>query len=226
MELKNFGQNIYHVDIPFQLLNIHIGNRMSVILLQDGKVWVHSPITPHQDLVDHLNQLGEVSYVIAPNQFHHVHLPNFHSHFPEAKYFATLGLPHKRSGFAFDVEMQVDQSFPWKEEIESLMLDGMPKVNEWVYLHKPSKTLIVTDLLFHFVDFPNWRTSWFAKLNRSHNKPHWSWFYFLNISDRKAFSQSLQKLEHWDFDKVLLSHGAPIYENAKERVMQGLRKII
>ena len=37
----------------------------------------------------------------------------------------------------------------WKNEIEQVLVGGMPKVNETVFLHRASDTLIIADLLFN-----------------------------------------------------------------------------
>jgi hypothetical protein len=37
----------------------------------------------------------------------------------------------------------------WESELPKVLLAGMPKLNEFVFLHAPSRALIVADLVFN-----------------------------------------------------------------------------
>lgn len=226
MPLKEFGSDIFYVDVPFDIWNIHIGNRMTICRLQSGDLWVHSPISPQVDLVADIKALGPVKYVIAPNLFHHLHLRRFKQHFPEALYLAVPGLAQKRSNFKFDLELNDPRQLPWGDEIEAVWLQGMPKVNEWEFFHKASKTLILTDLLFNFVSVPNWQTKLFARMNRCYQKPHWSWYFHFNIGDKQALTESLDQIRQWDFEKIMLTHGAPVVDLARKQFESGVKNIV
>ena len=224
MILQEFAPRVYTVEVPFHPLGLHVGNRMTCIQLSDQSFWVHSAISPHQDLVDHIHKLAPVNYVVAPNLFHHVHLSNFKEHFPEAQFFATQGLRKKREGFDFSGD--IAEKMPYSDEIEAVFLEGMPKFNEWVFFHRASKTLILTDMLMNFHNSKGWKTKLFAYFNRCLNKLHFTWLFFLLISDRNAFQNSVEKILKWDFERIVLSHGDCVDQNAKAQFIEGLKKIV
>ena len=44
---------------------IDVGGRCAVIKLQDGSLWVHSPVELDEPLRDALHQLGDVKHVVV-----------------------------------------------------------------------------------------------------------------------------------------------------------------
>jgi Domain of unknown function (DUF4336) len=84
---------LWHATQPLRFGPLQISTRMTVVRLSDGSLWVHSPITPTPDLVDALNRLGSVRYVVAPNKSHHL----FFLPFLEAMPIGT-GLCRTRTG--------------------------------------------------------------------------------------------------------------------------------
>lgn len=59
---------------PFRLFGTEFGNRMTVVSLPSGKLWVHSPVSIDQELSETLRSMGEFSYIVSPNLFHHLRL--------------------------------------------------------------------------------------------------------------------------------------------------------
>ena len=43
-----------------------------VVRLPDGRLFLHSPIAPSDDLAREVEALGPVAYLVAPNKFHHL----------------------------------------------------------------------------------------------------------------------------------------------------------
>ena len=77
-QLKLMAENIWIVDGPaiemsFGLTKVPFSTRMTVVKLANGKLWCHSPIQPNQALLDSLDQLGEVAYLIGPNKLHYAY---------------------------------------------------------------------------------------------------------------------------------------------------------
>lgn len=80
--------------IPFQ-------TRMTIVRLESGKLWLHSPVAPSELIHRQVNEIGEVACVVAPNTLHHLSLGSWMREYPEAKLYGVEGLPEKRTDLAF-----------------------------------------------------------------------------------------------------------------------------
>jgi hypothetical protein len=60
-------------------------------------------------------------------------------------------LAQKRKDVKWDVEFTptTPPIADWKDELEFLVIEGLPALSEVVFFHKPSKTLLLTDLAFN-----------------------------------------------------------------------------
>ena len=81
------------------------GTRMSIIKLDNGGLFVWSPVTLTPDLQTAINDLGDVHVIIAPNSLHHLSIPEWQQAYPNARTFAAPGLADRRKDIAFDGEL-------------------------------------------------------------------------------------------------------------------------
>ena len=71
--LKKIADNLWIVDgeevlMNFKLFKVPFSTRMTVIRLQNGGLWVHSPIKPSDNLLFEIKQLGEVKHHSPPTR--------------------------------------------------------------------------------------------------------------------------------------------------------------
>ena len=100
----------------------------------------------------------------------------------------------------------------------------MPKINETVFLHQASKTLIVTDLVFNISETQGWSKFVWNVYGINHKFKVSPLFKF-SIKNKKKFKESIQELLQWDFDNVILSHGNIILGNGKQLIENALLKV-
>ena len=62
---------------PFKAYGIEFGNTMTVVKLNNGLLWVHSPISLDAQSKENLENFGRVKFVVAPNDFHYLHIKEF-----------------------------------------------------------------------------------------------------------------------------------------------------
>jgi hypothetical protein len=62
---------------------------MTVIKLNDGSLWIHSPIAPNKNLLKEIDLLGKVRYLVSPNKIHYVHIFAWKKIYPDAIAFAS-----------------------------------------------------------------------------------------------------------------------------------------
>ncbi|MBC6422082.1 MAG: DUF4336 domain-containing protein [Hormoscilla sp. SP12CHS1] len=137
---------LWTAQVPLRFYGIEMGTRMTVCRLHSGELWVHSPIAPTKELQQELDALGKVSFIVAPNKLHHLFVLDFLTAYPDAKLFGSPDLPQKRSDIPFHGILG-DRSEPgWASEIDQVLVRGNICLDEVVFFHQNSRTLILTDL--------------------------------------------------------------------------------
>jgi hypothetical protein len=129
-------------------LTLPCPTRMTIIRLPDGGLWLHSPVACAPELVSAVTALGPVAAIIAPNAFHYTHLADWVRAFPDAAVHGVAGLAGKVPGIAY-AALDAGSTAPWRTVIDSHVL-ALGSFTEAVFLHHPSRTLIVTDLMQNF----------------------------------------------------------------------------
>jgi len=182
--------------------------RMAVIRLQNGDLWLHSPITYSEALAGQLAELGTVKYLVAPNHLHHLYLGEWIEHYPKANLSGTDEVIKKRDDLHFDTSLNVDQDWPWGKEIEQLLVSGSALMQECVFFHRPTRTLIVTDLIENFP--PEHFTGWQRLLAKGagivapNGKTPLDW----RLSFKKAEVQGhIRQLRYWQPERIVMAHG-------------------
>ena len=124
---------------------------------------------------------------------------------------------HKnKKNFKFDEAIDNQKEYPWSQSIDHCFIEGATIVNEVVFLHKESKTLIVTDLCLHICKNSPFLTRVVFKAMGMFNRFGWSNLEKkIFISDKEKFYRSIDKILQWDFERVVLAHGVPIEANGK-----------
>lgn len=212
--IEKIDENIFCVRVPFATAGVQIGARSTIIKLADGKLWLHSPVNFTEEDAQYIQKLGKVAYIVAPNTFHHLFLRQAKDRFPDAKIFHAPGLDTKRKRFQFDGAI-LDQD-SWSEEIDQILLEGMPKFNEVVFFHKPSQTMITTDLVFNLQNPVGFRTMVMTKLFGTYKKTTVSKLFKLMVKNPDAMKASFDKMAMWPTEKIIMSHGEVIKERGAE----------
>ena len=60
------------------------------------------PIAINQDTVRQLQTMGTVHSIVAPNLFHHLHLPKFINYFPNIPVYGVDGVEKNKKMFHFN----------------------------------------------------------------------------------------------------------------------------
>jgi len=198
--------------------------RMNVVRLGDGTTLVHSPTPVDDALTAEIAALGPVAYVVAPNCYHHLSVLPFLKRFPEAKVYGAPGLAHKRPDLLLAGTLDDGAAAPWADALDQIVLGGAPKLNEVVFLHRASRSLLVTDLLFNMTAPDNWMTGLVLRLMGTYKRFGPSRLLRWRLTkDRLALKASVERMLAWDFGRVLPGHGA-VFEapDARERTRAAL----
>ncbi len=207
-DLTLLAPNLWIFDQPHKFLGLEIGARMTIVRLETGDLFLHSPIQLTGETCKQLDAIGPVRYVVAPNRFHHVYIKDYFSVYPTAEIFAAPNLQKKRPDLFFKGVLTDEKAHGWQDDLKHLVFEGMPMLNEVVFFHIPSHTLILTDLICNFRGDLPMSTKvfvWLDGVYENFGVPRLE--RYLLTKDRKKAKSSFDKILSWEFDRVIMAHG-------------------
>lgn len=214
--LQPFGPNIWIVDGPVvESAGFAYPTRMAIMRLDDGALFVWSPVALTSTLRTAIDALGAVRFIVTPTCMHHVALPEWRTAYPNALLYAAPGSRDRRKDIAFDADLIDDAPTAWAGQIDQVLMRGNLIATEAVFFHRASGTALFADLLQNFP--PDWFEGWrklVARMDRMIGaEPQAPRKFRIAFSDRKAARESLARIHAWPVEKVLMAHGAPITGN-------------
>ncbi len=124
--------------------------RMVVVRLENGLLWVWSPIGLSANLRNEVDALGRVGHLVSPNKIHHLYLQDWKAVYPGAKLWGPASTIRKRRDLTFQVPLTDQPPVDWQGEIEQFWFTGSFVLDEVVFLHRASRTAILADLSENF----------------------------------------------------------------------------
>jgi hypothetical protein len=222
--LEVIAPDLYVAAGPFRVAGIALGGRMTVVRLPSGDLWMHSPIAVTDALAAAVTALGPLRHIVAPNCFHHLYVQGWLARFPAATLHAPDGLNKKRRDLAIHRPLAPEADPAWGGVLQPFHIAGAPMADEWVFVHAPSRSLIVTDSLFHFREKPEW--SWwqrsYLRLAGAANGVSTSRMFRATVRDRPAFRAAFDAVLEQDFDRLVPAHGEVVPTGAAAAVRAGL----
>ena len=217
---KPVAPNIGIVDGPFEYLTVGgaklpfpFRTRMTVVQLSNSELFLHSPIKFDMRLANEMLGLGAVRHLVSPNQFHYAHIGEWAKAFPNAVSWASPGVRKRARARHVDVnftrDLDASPAEEWSQEIDQTLFPG-GYFKEFIFFHKTSKTLILTDTIINIeldkVTEP-WRTA--TRLTGMYH-PFGQIFLGMRLPlllQRQKAEAAVSKI-HWRHpQRILLSHG-------------------
>ena len=164
---------IHTADRPFLWNNIDVGCRATMVELPNQQLWVHSPVSLDGPMMEAVKQLGTtVAFVVTPNYEHTKYASSWYQNYnatmvgcpglaermPEVQWTCEVPVGARPKGFDGSDTKASSLTDGWDTDIlEALHINieenpftGRPFFNEVVFFHKPSKTLMTTDLFWNY----------------------------------------------------------------------------
>jgi uncharacterized protein DUF4336 len=214
--LRNLAPNLWVADRPLKLAVGDVGTRMTVVRLPDGGLFLHSPVRLDEPTRRALDALGPVRFVVAPSKAHHFFVGDYIAAYPNARTYGAPGLPDKRKDLRFDEVLGDAPVIEWEGQIDQHVFKGAPFINEVVFFHVPSRTLLLTDLAFNVAADKTAGARLFYWLVGAAGRfgPHrvMRWI----IRDHRAARDSVDRVLKWDFDRIIVTHGAVLDTGGRE----------
>lgn len=216
--MQSIAEDIWVFDgdaVPF--LTVPFTTRMTIIRLSTGELWVHSPIKLSEEVKIQVEKLGVVKYLIAPNHLHHLFFLDWKLYYPDAVCYGTDEVIKKRADIKFNYSLNKEQDWAWSIDIDQVLFTGSSLMEECVFFHKSSATLIVTDLVENFTgdDF-NGCQRVIAKgvgILAPNGKMPLDWRLSFMFSKSRARNH-ISVIYGWQPEVVIMSHGVIVDEGA------------
>ena len=232
---KPVADNVWVVDGPeitfgYLGLKAPFPTRMTVVRLADGGLWLHSPTALTADIASSLEAIGPIQCLIAPNTLHYWWIPDWKDRFPKAQVFGPRALERsaKRKLPPF-VALADEAPTLWRGVIDQVLVKG-DALTELDFFHRPSRTLILTDLIENFepsrVRSPwlRWLVRWSGAVDPDGKAPIDMQLSFLRT--RKQVRAAVERMLSWGPERVILSHGRWYDANGAAELRRAFRWVL
>lgn len=229
--LTPFGDDLFYVDDAFTQGPVYFPIRMTVARRADGGIVLWSPVAISDALAADIDALGPVRVIVAPNLLHHLWLEPAIARWPDATVIGVPGLPAKRPNVSFDA--LIDETTPpdtfaslglHDTSIRVIACGGLPRVRELVLSHRPSRTLVVTDLVMNVHAAPNAISRAIYWMEGAWKTPRVPRLFWLLTRDRAAFHESLRDMLEEPFDRLIMAHGEPLPTDGRRVIIDALSR--
>ena len=188
----------------------------TVARLRDRSLLIYAPIGFDAEAAAAIDTLGRVAHLVAPNLFHHLYLSDALARWPDARLHAPAGLAAKRPDLP--PARGLDAPDPaWGGALELIRIDGAPRLDEHVLLHRPSGTLLCADLCFHIGRPANLASRLvFGLMGVGGERLAQSRAWRLLARDRAAARVAVERVLAWPIRQIAPCHGEPVAVTAGE----------
>jgi hypothetical protein len=205
---------------PVHPLGLALTATMTVMRLAGGALLVHSPLPLTSERRAQVLALGTVAHLYAPNTFHHSWLGEWVAAFPAALVHAPAELRRKRPQLGID--RAHDEEELHIEGITEVPIRGF-RLRETVLIHAADRTAVVADLV-HNIGRPHdaW-TKLYSKTMGFYDRVALSrMLRWTSFDDRGAARISLDAVLSHRFETLIVGHGAPIQQHARETLAHAM----
>ncbi len=212
--LKPVADDVWLMDGPvISFYGLPFPTRMTIVRLEGGDIWVHSPTSDDESWMDAVEELGPVRHLVAPNWIHYAWVPAWQARFPDATSWFAPGVVARAEsrGMTLGDFEELAGADPWAPEIKTRIVEGHPTHREAVFFHEPTRTLILTDLI---ENFEREKLPWWARplaqaagILDPDGKAPLDMRLSFRRGEREATRESIRELIGWKPERVILAHG-------------------
>lgn len=188
----------------------------STLVREGQRVALIAPLPDIQNHLPEISEFGSVTDIVAPNAFHHLGIRPAKEAFPQAKLWGSLALKDKRKNIHWDGILG-ESDWPYRD-LTPLPLKGMPKIDECAFYHRPTKTLVVTDMCFNHIHGKGLGNFLIFNMFGAYKRFAMSRFFRRFIRDEQEFKSSLKSILDLDIERIIIPHGEDITEFANEKL--------
>lgn len=193
--------------------------RTTIVRLGSGDLVVVSPPAPvASGEGSAIDALGTVAHVVVPNPFHYLHAGTFRARHPGATLRVAPGVLERVPELRPAEELGRRPPEAWSGELDLAILGPVRGISEAALFHRPTGTLILTDLAFHVTRFSSRFdrvTTRLAGIPRGFGPGRTS--RLLLLRDRVQARRFLERVSEWPMRRIVVAHGEIVEGDARER---------
>ena len=222
---------IWILEYPIRFGGIDLFARTTIIKLNSGELIIHDPCKIDDSIKTQIDSLGVVKFIIAPGTYHHLFVTDFQKKYPNAETFLCPGLEKKRPDIKFDWIIGSNPDPRWEGMLEQSLIRGTRYISEVAFFHKPSKTLILVDLLENIGDNYSHKAGfllqfWWKVVFRMWNNPKAAPEYQMGWGKKNIVKTGLNKILSWNAERIILAHGENIDNNVNKILRTAWKKVL
>lgn len=213
-------ENVWLLPYPLKMLGADLRRNVTVVRLMCGQLLIHSTAPFIAEDVASIRRLGEPAWLLDGVLRHDTFARQGRDAFPGIPYLAPEGFSELAGVKTVPIIPPPDE---WIGELDALEIQGMEDMRDTVILHRTSRTLIVTELLFNFSDDqPLWTELLLRAAIGGEHHPGMSRPYRHAVKDEAAFIASMRTILEWDFDRIIVGHGDVMERDGKDKLRAAL----
>jgi uncharacterized protein DUF4336 len=215
---RRLDDNIWDHEMRILFGPIPLWHRMTVIRLAIGGLFVHSPTKLDVATREAFRKLGSVAAIVAPSWWHDLYLRQYLDAYPGSKLYGAPTLAKWSRSLSFAEILGDSPPSQWQHEIDQVHVQGLGLfLDEIAFYHRASRSLIVADLLFNLSEKDAWITRTLGSVVIGpYPGCRFPRLYWPAVTDRGRLRASLERILDWDFDRIIVGHGAIVQNKGKE----------
>ncbi len=220
---REIEPDLYVVEQPFEFFGLELGARMTIVRRKNDDLWVYAPFKVSPEELAAIKSKGKVRDIVVPNTFHTTQVGDFSRRFSDATVWASPELKSKLSGVPHETLDTMPRE--WKEDFDGFLFEGAKGFKEWTFFHRPSRTLLITDLGFHVPRQKTARGRIVARLNDVGRRfgPSRLERTLMKLGHKTRERQEIQNILDFDFGRILAGHGLVVEREAKRQFRAAYR---
>jgi hypothetical protein len=212
--------SIWVTERPVWFSGVRQRARTTIVRLSGDALWVHSPCTPTDDVCAALDALGEVRWIIVPNRFHHLQTPATAARYPNAVVVGPTSAQSRNRRVSLSMGTDDLAYVRATPELTGIQLGGVPFLDETVFFHPASGSLIAADLLMSACARDHFTSRIAGRILGHYEKvrtpPDVRW----NTRASTAVAESIAQLRALPLQRILVAHADPITDRPAEQLAE------
>lgn len=213
----------FETEFPLPTGMVVLPLRCTVVTLNSGENVMISPIAFSAKQLKQISELGPITHIVAPCLIHHLYLKMAVDRFKPREVWGPPGCREKLPELPFTHVFGHD-SWTFNTKLPYVFIDGVPRINEVVFYHEASKTLICADLCFNLQDPKGWAAPVMLRLLGTYKRFGVSRLQARFMKDRAAFEKSVREVLKWNFETIAMGHGDLVVGHGRARLETAMRE--
>lgn len=212
--MRPLDDGLWVAEAPQRFFGVELGARTTLLRTSAGLL-LHSPVAATPDLVAAVDAIGPVRWLLAPNRFHHLHVGGWVARGVEP--WCALGLREKRPDVAWAGD--VAGGHPFGSDVALVQTRSLALTNEVALVHRPTRTLVLTDLAFNLAPTAPLLTR--VAMACACGYPGFKATLLERVLMRRDLARTeLAEILALDFDRVVVAHGEVVERGGKDLLRQ------